>query len=104
MEDEFDAHGFRHGLAREVVVGGAEAAGDDDERGGLGSEVDGFDDGVKVVCDGLVIERADAHADELAAEVGAVGIDGLAEDQFIADGEDDCVHGGDCRENSNDEI
>ena len=85
------------GLAGEVVFGRAEAAGDDEEVAAADGFFDGGLDGRRWSREGEVCGEGEADGGELLAEPGGVGVDGLAEDQFVADGEDDGVHGiGDC--------
>ena len=88
------AHDGRQGLAGEVVFGGADAAGEEQQIAGGSRVADGgFDVGL-AVADGGVANHVAAHGGELLAQPGGVGIDGLAEDQFVADGENDGPHSG----------
>jgi hypothetical protein len=72
------------GLAREVAVGGSEAAGHQDERG-LGRG--GFDrrgDDVDLIGHGDVLDGEDAAVHQLIGEVLRVGVEELARDDLVA--------------------
>jgi hypothetical protein len=93
MARRLDAQRIGHGLAGQVVIGGTKPAGHQHQRcvsyrldyrpGGQGL----------IVRHGLVVQRADTPLRQPGTEPGAVGVHGLAQDQFVADGEYDCLHG-----------
>ncbi len=93
VEDQFGAGRPRQGLARQVVLRGAKAAGEEDQPGPAGGDVEGADVGVEVVGDGGVPADGDPDLGEAAAEPLAVGVEVLAAGQFTADGEDFAFHG-----------
>jgi hypothetical protein len=53
---------------------------------------DGVDDGEELIGEGEMGGCGDAEGGELLGEPGGVGVEGLAGDEFIADGEDEGVH------------
>ncbi len=61
-------------------------------RSGIADSIAGL-----IIRHGCVAGDVAADGGELLAEPGGVGVDGLAENQFVADGEDDRVHGGNGR-------
>ena len=82
------AAGLGDGLAGEVVRGGAEAAGGDDEVRARERRPEGVDDDGQVV--GEVRDPQDGHAlrDERSGELAAVGVGRLADGELGADGQE----------------
>ena len=79
-------------LAGEVILGRADAAGDDEHV----APPDRFEhrlfDGALVVGNGEVGRDVAADGGELLSDPGGVGVDGLPERELVADGEDDGFH------------
>ena len=80
-------------LPGEVVVGRADAAGDDEQVTPTRRLADRLLDGPLVVAHGHVCDHPAPDGRELLADPGGVGVNGLAEHELVADGEDDGVHG-----------
>src|SRR5207244_4054378 len=93
VEDQLDAGGPGQGLARQIVLRGAEAAAGQDQPGAAGGDADGFNVSAEVVGDGGVPADGDADLGEAPAEPLAVGVEVLAAGQLAADGDDFCFHG-----------
>jgi len=68
-------------------------AGGDDQVGQFDRILEGIDDDGPIVGDGDVLDRHDAAPRQPGAEPGGVGVDRLAQRQFVADGKDDRFHG-----------
>ena len=84
----------RQGLAGEIVFGGADPAGDNEEVAARGKFDDGAFDGRLIVPHGGMGNNSHTpHRRQLPAEPRGVGVDGLAKDQFIPDRENNRVHG-----------
>src|SRR6266540_1384222 len=80
------------GLAREVVFGGAEAAGTDHEVVLVTGAAYDFHQAVQVVADRVLVVEVDAQGRQARCDVGAVGINDLAEKDFSTDGDDFSFH------------
>ena len=89
VEDEWFGEDFGEGVAGEVAVGGAEAAGEDDEGGRAGGAADHGDESWKIVGSGGEFDGHDAEGDELLGDPAGVGVEELAGEEFVAGGEDD---------------
>jgi hypothetical protein len=99
VEDEGFVEDFGEGVSCEVAVGGAEAAGEDDEGGVAGRAAEHLDEAGEIVGGGGELDGHDAEIDELLGEPAGVGIEELAGEKLIAGGEEDgggvgCGHGG----------
>lgn len=90
--DEGVLEGGGDGVAGEVVLGGAESADGEDDVGAGEGEAEGFDGAGEVIADGLAVQVVDADFGEESADGGGVGIDGLAEEELGADGDDLGLH------------
>ena len=87
------AEHLREGLLGDVVLRGAESAGDDgDLRSGHGAS-DGFDDLRAVVADRELLADHDARGVEVFGDGDRIGVHDLADEDFVADGDDGCLHG-----------
>ena len=77
-------HQFGDALAGEVVTGGTEAAGDDDELGAGDGFADGDLDGFAGVGYGLLMGECVAHTRELLGEPMVVGVEDAPNEEFAA--------------------
>jgi hypothetical protein len=84
----------RHGdgFARDVVLGGAEAAREDDDGGAGDGATDGVGEGFTVVADHRLGAHFHAQVIQLAGEPERVGVDALGRQHFRADSDDFGVH------------
>ena len=80
-------------LAGEVVLGGAEAAGDEDEVGALVGAAYRLRQALEVVADGGNVVHVDAHGRQADGEVLRIGVEDLAEQYLRANGDDLRLHG-----------
>ncbi len=87
-------HYFRQRLAGQIILGGAKAAGDQQHVTTTCKLRHRLFDALLIVRHGGVRDNGHANGRQLLAQPGRVGVDGLAQDQFIADGKDDGFHGG----------
>jgi hypothetical protein len=81
------------GRARAIVAGGPEAAGRDDGTGTVERFSNGSGNVRCIVADGRAADDRDANRRELACEVRRIGVDGVAEEQFVANGDQFHIHG-----------
>ena len=79
--------------SRAIVARGSEAAGGDDGAGPIERVAHGGRDIRRVVADGCASNDRHANRRELAREVRGVGVDRVAEQQLVADGDQFDVHG-----------
>jgi len=88
VADDGHAHRTCHALDRHVVVRRPHAARGEDEVEGLAEGGDFFRDERDLVRDDGDASHLDAQLTQLAAEVGGVGVDGLAGQDLVADEDD----------------
>ena len=81
------------GLFGDVVLGGAEPPGDDDDVGISQGAFHAPDDLCAVVADRNLFVYDDAGGVEVLGDGYGVRIHDLADEDFIADGDDRCFHG-----------
>ena len=91
---ERNAHGRRHHLGGEVVLGGAEAAAHHDEVGAGGGLVQRGGEVVPVVGHERLAARHDAQVPEPVHEPDRVGVEDLPGEELVAGGEQLDVKGG----------
>ena len=89
IEDKRVGGQLRQGGAREVAVGGAEPARENNERGELRGSPERGDKRGESIGDGDVFDGEDAAGDEGGGDALGVGVEELAEDDFVAGGDDD---------------
>ena len=87
------AEHLREGLLGDVVLRGAEAAGDDGDLRSRQGPFDGFDDLRAVVADRELLADHDARGVEVFGNGYRIGVHDLADEYFVADGDDGCLHG-----------
>ena len=87
-ELERHAHGGRHHLGGQVVLGGAEAAAHDHQVGAGGGLAQRGGEVLPVVGDQRLAPRHDAQVPEPVHEPGRVGVDDLAGEELVAGGEE----------------
>ncbi len=92
--DQRRTHHFGDRLARDVVLGRAEATAEDRGIAPLECQPDAGDDPPEIVADLGLEMRIDPGQSQLLADPGRVAIDDLAEQQLGADGDDLAAHGG----------
>jgi len=85
---------FGESLAGDVVVGGAHAAGDDDEVGFSGGKAEGVGDIVATVIDGDGASAAEAEGGEGAGEEVSVAVGVSAGEEFVAGDDNEVVDDG----------
>ena len=85
VDEHLLAHDGGDGLAGEVVLGGAEAAGHDDDVGALEGDLDGAGEAVEVIADGGLVVEVDADGGQAGGEVRGVGVEDLAEEDLGAE-------------------
>jgi hypothetical protein len=88
-----DSEGGADGLSGEIVLGGADPAGDDDRVGTFDGGLEGGCHASEVVAHHLLVVGVEPVLGEGAAEGGGVAVDDLAEEQFGADGHHFDDHG-----------
>src|SRR5262249_28505457 len=93
VEDQLDAGGPRQGLAGEVVLRRAEAAGGQDEAGTARGDSEGDGIVVQIVADRGVPADGNADLRQPAAEPLAVRVEVLPAGQLAANGDDFRFHG-----------
>lgn len=86
--DERVVHRFGEGVAREVVGGWTKAARADDDFDAMGEAEEGVGVGLGVVWDGDVLDGNDAGVHEALGEPLGICVKGLAQRQFVTDGDD----------------
>ncbi len=105
--NEFLGKGVGESGTGEVVFGGSKAAADQEnvakmfvhvgfaglEFEMLAGVADGGNDAGDVIADGDVADGADTQRGELLREPGGIGVDREAGGEFVADGEEDGLHG-----------
>ena len=82
------AEGFADSLLGQVVIGGAQAAGGDDDVGPLPGDVQSVFQALGVVAHDGVPEDVDADGGQGLGDVPGVGVDDVAEEQLRAHGDD----------------
>ena len=92
VDERLLAQGGGDRLAREVVLGGAEAAGHDDDVGAAEGDLDGVDEALEVVADGGVEVEVEADGGQAGGDVLGVGVEDLAQEDLGADGDDLGLH------------
>jgi hypothetical protein len=85
VADERAIDGAGDGLHRDIVVGRADAAGGEDQRGAREQAEEGVADGGEVVLDGAHLDQADPAAAQHERQVVAVLVADLAAQQLVAD-------------------
>ena len=90
---QFAAEHSGQGLFGDVVLGGAEPPGDDDDVGIPQGAFHAPDDLCAVVADRNFLVYDDAGGVEVLGDGYGVRIHDLADEDFIADGDDRCFHG-----------
>ena len=91
---EREVEGVGDALAGEVVFGGAEAAGEDDDVGAAEGDADGGGEVVAVVADDGLEGDGDAEVVEAGGEVERVGVLAMRREHLGADGDDFSDHVG----------
>jgi hypothetical protein len=92
MEDQFAAQRLGYGFARDVVLGGAKAAGEDRNLRARERLAEGAGETVEVVADDALAGYFDTQVVQLAGEIERVGIDALGRQHFGTDRNDFSVH------------
>jgi hypothetical protein len=92
MEIKFAAQRLGHGFARDVVFGGAKAAGENHDFRARERLADGAGETVAVVADDALGDYFDAQAVQLAGYIERVGIDALGRQHLGADRNDFSIH------------
>ncbi len=87
------AQGEGDRLTRQVVLGGAEAAGDEDEVGPLAGAADGLGQAAQVVAHLGDVVQVDAQRGQAGGQVLGVGVQYIAEEDLGAHGDDLRLHG-----------
>jgi hypothetical protein len=90
---QVDAGELRDDGPREVVVGGAEAAGDDHDVRAAARVAEHGEHALDVVADGRVAVDVDADLREPCRDPRGVRVDALAEQQLGADRDELSLHG-----------
>ncbi len=88
VADERKVEGLGDALAGEVVFGGAEAAGEDDDVGAVEGDVHGRAEVVAVVADDAFEGTGDAEVVETSGEVEGVGVLAMRREHLGANGDD----------------
>ena len=94
VETEGTVQDFGDDVAGDVVAGGAETAGEEEDVGAGEGGADGVGHAGRVVADSGVAGNAVAEGEELAGEVVDVGVGDEAEEEFGAGGDEFDVHCG----------
>ena len=84
--------GFGDALAGEVVFGGTEATGDQDDVGAVDGDLDGGAKVIAVVADDGLERYGDAEVVEARGEVERVGVLTMRREHLGTDGDDLCKH------------
>ncbi len=92
VADQIDPGGAGQALAREVVLGRAETAGQQHRIGARKRSAQRLGDGVDVVADHAAVRHRDADIGQLASELGRVAVEDVAVEQLVADGEKFSAH------------
>ena len=92
MKDELAAQRLGHGFARDVVFGGAQAAGENHDFRARQRLADGGGETIAVVADHALGDYFDAQVVQLAGDIERVGIDALGRQHLGADRNDFSVH------------
>ena len=87
------AEGIGQSLAGQVIVRGAETSGQDQKVRFVAPGANGRFDPIQAIRNRQVVADSNAPSGQLTAEPRGVGIDGVAQDQFIADRNKGCLHG-----------
>lgn len=85
---EREVEGLGEALAGEVVFGGAEAAGEEDDVGAVEGDIDGRAEVVAVVADDGLEGYGDAEVVEAGGEVEGVGVLTVRREHLGANGDD----------------
>ena len=80
--------GGADGLLRQVVVGGAQAAGGDDDIRPPAGDVQGLTQPLRVIPHHRVPKDVDAYGGQGLGDVPGIGVDDVAEEQLRAHGDD----------------
>ena len=94
VDEHLLAEHLRDRLAGEVVLGGAEAAGHDDDVGALERALDGVGEAVEVIADGGLVVEVEADGGQAGGDPLGVGVDDFAEEDLGADGDEFGAHDG----------
>ena len=86
------ADGGGDGVTGDVVFGGAEAAGAEDEVGALQGGLHEFAEARLVIADLVHVVEVDAERGQALGDVVGVGVLDVGEEDFGADGDDLCAH------------
>ena len=92
VRDEFAAEHFGQRLFGDVVLGGAESAGDDCDVRLAEGAFHAPDDLRAVIADRDFFMHDDARGVEVAGDGYGIGIHDLTDEDFIADSDDRCFH------------
>ena len=84
--------GESDGVACEIVFGGAEPAGNDDDRHRAQSAPDGPGEALEIVADDVFRRDFDAEIVELLGDKEGIGVDPFVRQHLRADGDDLGVH------------
>ncbi len=92
MELEFEPEGFADDLFGEVVVGGPQTTGGDDEVGARFGKAQNVGQATDVVADDRMVIEVDPEFGEALGNILRVGVGDLAEQKLGADGNDLSSH------------
>ena len=87
------ADGGGDGVAGDVVLGGAQAAGAEDDVGALQRSADQLAQAGLIIADLVHVVEIDAERGQGEGDVPGVGVLDVAEQDLGADGDDLCAHG-----------
>ena len=90
---ERQSQSFRHRFAREVVLGGAQAAGENNDVGAPHSQLGRSDEALAVIADDRLEAHLDSQVVELLGEVERVGVLPVGSEQLRPHGDDLGIHG-----------
>ena len=92
VEDQFAVERLGDGVAGDVVLGGPEAAGENQDGGAAHGLAHLGGEAVAVVTDDAFGDDFDAEFVQLRGEVERVGVEAIAGEHLAADGDDFGVH------------
>ena len=92
VEGQFAAERLGHGIAGDVVLGGSEAAGENQDGGAAHGVAHLRGQAVAVVADDALGDHFDAELVQLIGEVERVGVEAIGSEHLAADRDDFGVH------------